>query len=175
MVGPPARRLIYTSLGAAEPKLVRRAVNLDAVVRENGRHSWKHVRHRHAVWHHAVSHHGITAGRSTTPMRKSLPRLESRHCPSRGLSPSLPQQGTVPLNDTWRVGDSPRASWGQSPSLGRVWVGDSPRVWVWVEFGLGTVPEFGLYRARNVPVWAMGLNFDSKTRGLTDADYERLA
>ena len=59
---------------------------------------------------------------------------------------TLPQQGTVPLNDTWRVGDS-------------------PRVWV----------EFGLYRARNVPVWAMGLNFDSKTRGLTDADYERLA
>lgn len=58
------------------------------------------------------------------------------------------------MNDTWRVGDSPR---------------------VWVEFGLGTVPEFGLYRARNVPVWAMGLNFDSKTRGLTDADYERLA
>ena len=78
---------------------------------------------------------------------------------------TLPQQGTVPLNDTWRVGDSPRASWGQSPSLGQVWVGDSPRVWV----------EFGLYRARNVPVWAMGLNFDSKTRGLTDADYERLA
>ena len=32
-----------------------------------------------------------------------------------------------------------------------------------------------MYRARNVPVWAMGLNFDSKTRGLTDADYERLA
>ena len=90
---------------------------------------------------------------------------------------TLPQQGTVPLNDTWRVGDSPRASWGQSPSLGSSlpWVGDSPRVWVWVEFGLGTVPEFGLYRARNVPVWAMGLNLDSKTRGLTDADSERLA
>ena len=31
------------------------------------------------------------------------------------------------------------------------------------------------YRARNLPVWAIGLNFDSKTRNLTDATYERLA
>ena len=60
------------------------------------------------------------------------------------------------MNDTWRVGDSPRAA--------RQLHGE-----------LGTVPEFGLDRARNVPVWAMGLNFDSKTRGRTDADYERLA
>ena len=31
------------------------------------------------------------------------------------------------------------------------------------------------YRARNLPVWAIGLNFDSKTRNLTDALCERLA
>ena len=31
------------------------------------------------------------------------------------------------------------------------------------------------YRARNLPIWAIGLNFDSKTRGLTDAVRERLA
>ena len=31
------------------------------------------------------------------------------------------------------------------------------------------------YRARNLPIWAIGLNFDSKTRGLIGADYERLA
>ena len=31
------------------------------------------------------------------------------------------------------------------------------------------------YRARNLPIWAIGLNFDSKTRGLTDAVHERLA
>ena len=31
------------------------------------------------------------------------------------------------------------------------------------------------YRARNLPVWAIGLAFDSKTRQLTDAREERLA
>ena len=30
------------------------------------------------------------------------------------------------------------------------------------------------YRARNLPIWAIGLNFDSKTRQLTDAVHERL-
>ena len=30
------------------------------------------------------------------------------------------------------------------------------------------------YRARNIPIWAIGLNFDSKTRHLKDAMYERL-
>ena len=30
------------------------------------------------------------------------------------------------------------------------------------------------YRARGLPIWAIGLNFDSKTRQLTDADSERL-
>ena len=31
------------------------------------------------------------------------------------------------------------------------------------------------YRARQLPIWAIGLGFDSKTRNLTDARYERLA
>ena len=31
------------------------------------------------------------------------------------------------------------------------------------------------YRAKGLPIWAVGLNFDSKTRQLTDADAERLA
>ena len=31
------------------------------------------------------------------------------------------------------------------------------------------------YRARNLPIWAIGLNFDSKTRGLIGAIHERLA
>ena len=31
------------------------------------------------------------------------------------------------------------------------------------------------YRARNVPVWAIGLDFDTKTRGLAGAVHERLA
>ena len=30
------------------------------------------------------------------------------------------------------------------------------------------------YRVRNLPIWAIGLNFDSKTRQLTDAVHERL-
>ena len=30
------------------------------------------------------------------------------------------------------------------------------------------------YRARTLPVWAIGLAFDSKTRQLTDAKEERL-
>ena len=30
------------------------------------------------------------------------------------------------------------------------------------------------YRARNLPIWAIGLSFNSKTRQLTDATSERL-
>ena len=30
------------------------------------------------------------------------------------------------------------------------------------------------YRVRNLPIWVIGLNFDSKTRHLKDAVYERL-
>ena len=30
------------------------------------------------------------------------------------------------------------------------------------------------YRARNLPIWAIGLNFDSKTRQLTGTVHERL-
>ena len=31
------------------------------------------------------------------------------------------------------------------------------------------------YRACQLPIWVIGLGFDSKTRNLTDACYERLA
>ncbi len=46
------------------------------------------------------------------------------------------------------------------------------------EAALGQIRERGYaepYRADGRPVWAIGLNFDSKTRNLTDALYERIA
>ena len=46
------------------------------------------------------------------------------------------------------------------------------------EAALGQIRERGYaepYRADGRPVWAIGFNFDLKTRNLTDALYERLA
>ena len=45
------------------------------------------------------------------------------------------------------------------------------------EAALAQIREKGYaapYRARNLPIWAIGLNFDSKTRQLTGAVHERL-